>query len=89
MAQTTTMTVRISTEVAERLGRLSQATDRTKSYLAGKAIEDFIATQEWQIKAISDAVREADAPGAHFTDHGDVVARMRKKAAPASKSQRS
>jgi len=89
MAQTTTMTVRIPADVADRLDRLSQATDRTKSYLAGRAIEEFVSAQEWQVKAISDAVREADATGAHFTDHGDVVAWMRKKAPAASKGQHS
>ena len=76
MAQTTTMTVRLPAEVVDRLELIAKATDRTKSYLAGKAIEEFVAAQSWQVAAIEQAVSKADAPGAVFRDHADVVRRM-------------
>lgn len=81
MGQTTTMTVRLPAEVATRLEEIARATDRTKSFLAGRAIEEFVAAQEWQVHAIEEAVREADAPGARFLDHGEVVARMHRRSA--------
>ncbi len=79
MAQTTTMTVRLPTNVAERLEGLARATDRTKSFLAGRAIEQFVIAQEWQVQAIEKAVQEADAPGARFLDHEDVVSKRRRR----------
>lgn len=81
MGQTTTMTVRLPAEVAIRLEGIARATDRTKSFLAGRAIEEFVAAQEWQVQAIEEAVREADAPGARFLDHDEVVARIREVSA--------
>ena len=57
---TTTLTVRIRPEVAERLGRLAEATQRTKSFLAAEAIEEYVALQEWQIQAIQQGIEEAD-----------------------------
>ena len=79
MAQTTTMTVRLSADVAARLEGLARSTDRTKSFLAGRAIEEFVAAQEWQVKAIEKALEDADAPGARFVDHEDVVSRRRRR----------
>ena len=38
----TTLTVRLSPEVKKRLGRLAGHTKRTKSFLAGEAITDFV-----------------------------------------------
>ena len=57
---TTTLTVRIRPEVAERLGRLAEATQRTKSFLAAEAIEEYVVLQEWQIHAIQQGMAEAD-----------------------------
>ena len=48
-------------EIAERLAALAVATDRSKSYVAGQAIEEFLALQEWQVKAIRKGLAEANA----------------------------
>ncbi|MHB1684867.1 MAG: CopG family ribbon-helix-helix protein [Bacilli bacterium] len=55
-----TMTVRIPAEIKDRLEALSEATDRSKAYLAAQAIEEFIEVQEWQIKAIQEGVQAAN-----------------------------
>lgn len=80
MPQTSTMTVRIPAEVNDRLEALARATDRSKAYLASRAIQDYLDTQEWQVAAIQAAVSEADAPGAEFVEHAEVVSRARKLA---------
>lgn len=54
-----TMTVRIPTEIRDRLEALSEATDRSKAFLAAQAIEEFIEVQEWQIKAIREGLQAA------------------------------
>lgn len=88
MAPTGTMTIRLSENTLSRLADLARSTERSKSYLATKAIEEFIAAQEWQIKAIEEAVEEADSPDAVFHDHADVVTRMKRKISAARKGKR-
>ncbi|NCB38987.1 MAG: CopG family transcriptional regulator [Erysipelotrichia bacterium] len=87
MPQTTTMTIRVPIETMNRLADVSRSTERSKSYLANKAIEEFLDAQEWQILSIEEAVKEADVPDADFQSHANVVARMKKKVAAARKSE--
>ena len=61
MAQTTTMTLRLESELKDRLSKLANATHRSRSYLAGQAIQDFIELHEWQIEELQEAIKEADA----------------------------
>ena len=78
MAQTDTMTLRVSRGLLSRLDQLAKATERTRAFLAQRAIEEYVESQEWQVSAIEEAVAEANRPGAHFLDHEEVVARMQK-----------
>lgn len=78
MSQTTTMTVRLPAQVKDRLEKLAKSTDRSKAYLASQAIEEYLDVQEWQVKAIKDAIREADSPTTVFYEHGEVQTRLRK-----------
>ena len=87
MPQTTTMTIRVLVKTMNRLANISRSTERSKSFLANKAIEDFLNAQEWQIQAIEEGVKEADAPDADFRDHADVVTRIEKKMAAAMKKK--
>ncbi len=81
MEQTSTMTIRLSEAIKNKLEHLAAATERTKAYLAAKAIEEFVATQEWQIQAIQEAVKEADAPQARFIEHAVVAKKIRTRMA--------
>lgn len=54
------ISIRITDRTSKRLDRLSQATDRSKSFLAAQAIEDFLDLQEWQVAAIQQGVAEAE-----------------------------
>jgi predicted transcriptional regulator len=42
MPASTTMTIRLSPEIKEKLGRLAHDTRRTKSYLAGEAVSAYV-----------------------------------------------
>ena len=55
-----TMTVRLESGLKLRLERLSEATQRSKSFLAAEAIRDFVDLNEWQVQEIEKAVAEAD-----------------------------
>ena len=54
------MTIRIDTEIRQRLERLSKATARTKSFLAAEAIRFYLDVNEWQIQEIEAGLHEAD-----------------------------
>ena len=55
-----TMTVRLESGLKQRLERLSEATQRSKSFLAAEAIRDYVDLNEWQVQEIEKAVGEAD-----------------------------
>ena len=68
-----TLSVRIPPQMRDELDELSDATGRTKSFLAAEAIASYLAAQTWQIKAIQKAVEKADSKEAKFIDQEDVV----------------
>jgi len=74
------MTIRLPESVLKKLAKLAHSTDRSKSYLAAKAIEEFVEAHEWQIQQIEEAVREAERPDATFHDHATVARRIKKLA---------
>lgn len=41
--------------------------------VADKAVENHLATQAWQVKAIHNAVKKADCKGTTFIDHNQVT----------------
>ena len=59
--ETTTLTLRVSIEMKERLDKLADVTHRSKSYLAGEALRQYIDLEAWQIGEIQQALKEADA----------------------------
>jgi predicted transcriptional regulator len=70
------MTIRLDDEVKERLDRLAEATERSKSYLAAEAVRAYVEINEWQIAEVRAALKEADA--GDFADDKDVTKLVRK-----------
>jgi RHH-type rel operon transcriptional repressor/antitoxin RelB len=60
MQQSTLVTVRIKPEIAARLEKLAELMDRSKSYLAAEAIEEYLEINEWQVQAIKEGIAAAD-----------------------------
>ncbi len=56
----TTMTIRIESDLKERLDQLAEVTHRSKSFLAAEALRDFVELNEWQLQEIKTAIQEAD-----------------------------
>jgi len=52
--------MRLPDELTNQLDQLATATGRSKSYLAGQAIRDYIERESWQIAEITQAISEAD-----------------------------
>ena len=59
---TKTLTIRLSSEALEDLEQLARSTRRSKAFLAGQAVSDFLANQKWQVEALEEA-REQIARG--------------------------
>lgn len=53
-------TVRLDDEKARKLDQLAGKLDRSRSYLAAQAIDDYLAREEWQIAEIEAGLAEAD-----------------------------
>ena len=61
MADTTTMTVRLSQSVHGQLEQLARSTGRSRSFLAAEAIATYVELNRWQVAGIEAAIAEADA----------------------------
>ena len=56
----TAFTVRLPDDTTNRLDQLAEKLDRSRSYMAAQAIEDFVARQEWQLAEIEAGLAEAE-----------------------------
>ncbi|CAI2504363.1 CopG family ribbon-helix-helix protein [Serratia liquefaciens] len=70
------MSVRLSEDLSEQLEALAKATGRTKSFLAGQAIRDFINREAWQIAETQQAIIEADQ--GDFVSDDEMETRFKK-----------
>jgi predicted transcriptional regulator len=75
MSSSTTLTVRVSPQVKKRLGRLAAHTKRTKSYLAGEAISDFVDRELAIVEGIERGLEDMHA--GHVVPHKTAMRRLR------------
>ena len=61
MAETTTVTVRLDKQVAEKLEHLARSTKRSRSFHAAEAISEYVKLNDWQIAGIKQGLQELDA----------------------------
>ncbi len=54
-------TLRLPEDTKASLDVLAKTTNRTKSFLVNKAIEEYVARNAWQVAALHEAVTQADA----------------------------
>jgi predicted transcriptional regulator len=85
MSNSTTLTVRVSPQVKQRLGRLAAHTKRTKSYLAGEAISDFVDRE----LAIVDGIKRGleDMRAGRLVPHKTAMRRLRATVARVAKQR--
>lgn len=79
MAETTTLTVRLTKEARDRLDALAESTRRSRAFLAAEAINDYVAANTWQVEAIGAAVAAADA-GGPFYGHDETMDYLERRA---------
>ena len=72
---TTTLSVRIGTDIKKRLEALAKRARRSKSFLAAEAIAAFVEAESWQLDEIQAGLAELDA--GRGVPHKDVAAWLR------------
>ena len=70
----TTLTVRVSPELKERLGKLAERTRRTKSFLAGEAIAGYVERELEIVAGIERGL--ADMKAGRVVRHEEVMAEI-------------
>jgi predicted transcriptional regulator len=72
MNKTAPVNVRLDAGLNERATAIARALDRPKSWVIEQAVQDFVAMHGWQLVAIDEGLRAADA--GRVVAHEDVVA---------------
>lgn len=85
MGASTTMTIRVSPDLKEKLGRLAQNTRRTRSYLAAEAVEAYVNRELRIIEGIQRGL--ADMEAGRVTPHDEVMAKADQIIAEARKKR--
>ena len=67
-----TVTIRLESDLKQRLEQLAEAMQRSKSFLAVQAIREFVDLNEWQVQEVEQAILEADR--GDFASDEDVAA---------------
>jgi predicted transcriptional regulator len=60
MTKTLPISVRLEPSVNEQLSMIASAYGRPKSWVIQQALNEFIATQSWQLSAIDEGLKAAD-----------------------------
>ena len=74
MTASTTMTIRMSADLKEKLGRLAQSSRRSKSFLAAEALETYVDRELRIIAGIERGL--ADMRAGRVTPHEEVMDRV-------------
>ena len=72
MSKTAPVSVRLEPALNDQVTAIATALDRPKSWVIEQAVRDFVAVQEWQLAAIDEGIRAADA--GRVVAHEGVVA---------------
>ncbi len=74
MSASTTMTIRLSVETRDKLGRLADGTRRSKSFLAAEAIASYVERELGIIDGIERGL--ADVAAGRVVPHEDAMAEI-------------
>lgn len=68
----TTVTARIDEKTHSRLEHLAKATERSRSWLVADAVRRYVEEESWQVAAVEEGMRQADA--GNFATEDEVKA---------------
>lgn len=61
MPESSVLTLRLDAKLKRQLDRLSKSMNRSRSFVAAQAIQEYVSVNEWQINEIKKGLAEADA----------------------------
>ena len=61
MPESSVLTLRLDAKLKSQLDRLSKSMNRSRSFVAAQAIQEYVSVNEWQINEIKKGIAEADA----------------------------
>lgn len=61
MPESSVLTLRLDAKLKSQLDRLSKSMNRSRSFVAAQAIQEYVSVNEWQINEIKKGLAEADA----------------------------
>lgn len=74
MADSTTMTIRLKTDVKEKLGRLARDSRRSKSFLAAEAVSAYVERELEIIEGVRRGLADIDA--GRIVAHDEAMAEI-------------
>ncbi len=74
---TSTITIRTDQEIAEKIGKLAKAMDRSRNWVIEDALKQYLHDQAWQIEGIHRGIESLDK--GNGIAHEAVKARMKKR----------
>ena len=86
MTASTTMTIRITPEIKEKLGKLAKDTRRTRSFLAAEAVSAYVERELEIIEGLKRGLEDVEA--GRVVPHEQVVAEAREIIADARRSHK-
>ncbi|MGC1863557.1 MAG: CopG family ribbon-helix-helix protein [Methylocystis sp.] len=75
MTATTTLTIRVSAELKDKLARLAQDTRRSKSFLAAEAVSAYVDSELQIIEGVRRGIRDVEA--GRVVPHDEAMAEIR------------
>ena len=85
MSGSTTLTLRLPAELKDRLGLLAEKTRRTRSFLAGEALADYVERELAIIEGVQRGLDDMQA--GRVVPHDEAMRRIRGTIAKAAKRQ--
>jgi RHH-type transcriptional regulator, rel operon repressor / antitoxin RelB len=76
MPESSVLTLRLDAKLKNKLDRLSKSMNRSRSFVAAQAIEEFVSVNEWQINEIKKAIAAADR--GEFASDEEVEQRLKR-----------
>lgn len=67
-----TVSIRLDEDVLINLDKLSKITDRSKSWLMGHAVKQYVEHESWQVEAIEKTFSKVEDGTAKFVSHEQV-----------------
>jgi RHH-type rel operon transcriptional repressor/antitoxin RelB len=76
MPESAVLTLRLDAKLKKQLDRISKSMNRSRSFVAAQAIQEYVSVNEWQISEIKKGLAEADA--GDFATEEEVQQTIRK-----------